>query len=63
MPAKSPARTFSSHIKRGKVECRLSFQAQAQRSDTLQLNEELLAALSKLGDEVRQRQPGLHRCQ
>ena len=49
---------FSSHIKRGKVECRLSFQAQAQRSDTLQLNEELLAALSKLGDEVRQRQPG-----
>ncbi len=48
---------FASQIKRGKVECRLSFQAQAQRSETLQLNDELFAALGALESEVRSRLP------
>ncbi|WP_415037126.1 YicC/YloC family endoribonuclease, partial [Azonexus sp.] len=48
---------FASQIKRGKVECRLSFQTQQQRSDSLQLNVDLLAALSQLGEAVRARLP------
>ena len=48
---------LSSRLSRGKVECRLSFNAAAARAEQLQLNAELLATLQTLGDQVRANLP------
>ncbi|KAB2926928.1 MAG: YicC family protein [Dechloromonas sp.] len=48
---------LSSRLSRGKIECRLSFNAAATRSEQLQLNGELLAALKTLGQKVRDEMP------
>ena len=42
---------------RGKVECRLSFNASAARADQLQLNSDLLATLQTLNDSVCRQMP------
>ena len=44
---------LSARLTRGKIECRLSFNAAAARAEQLQLNAELLAALNALGEQVR----------
>ena len=43
---------LAARLSRGKVECRLSFNAAAARADQLQLNSELLATLKSLNDRV-----------
>src|SRR5574343_1175024 len=48
---------LSARLTRGKVECRLSFNAAAARAEQLQLNGELLASLHSLGAQVRARMP------
>ena len=55
---KCPLREMlSARLTRGKVECRLSFNAAAARTEQLQLNGELLASLQNLGAQVRARMP------
>jgi len=48
---------LAARLSRGKVECRLSFNASAARGDQLQLNSDLLAALQSLNDSVCRRMP------
>ncbi|MGA9396488.1 MAG: YicC/YloC family endoribonuclease [Azonexus sp.] len=48
---------LSSRLARGKIECRLSFNAGAARADQLQLNSELLATLHTLNDQVCKQMP------
>ena len=48
---------LAARLSRGKVECRLSFNAAAARADQLQLNSELLATLKSLNDRVRGEMP------
>ena len=48
---------LSARLSRGKVECRLSFNAAAARAEQLQLNGELLATLQALSDQVRAGMP------
>jgi uncharacterized protein (TIGR00255 family) len=48
---------LSARLSRGKVECRLSFNAAAARADQLQLNGDLLATLQALSAQVRARLP------
>ena len=48
---------LASRLNRGKIECRLSFNAAAARSDQLQVNGDLLATLKQLGEQVRQALP------
>jgi len=43
---------LAARLSRGKVECRLSFNASAARGDQLQLNSDLLSALQSLNDSV-----------
>lgn len=49
--------TIMQSVKRGKVECRLSFARSAQDSSTLSLNRSLLLELAKLQHEIRQHDP------
>jgi uncharacterized protein (TIGR00255 family) len=44
---------LASKLSRGKVECRLSFNAAAARADQLQLNGELLSTLKSLNARTR----------
>ncbi|WP_374324944.1 YicC/YloC family endoribonuclease [Azonexus sp.] len=48
---------LASRLSRGKVECRLSFNAAAARGEQLTLNGELVAALRGLADQVRAAMP------
>ena len=48
---------LAARLNRGKVECRLSFNAAAARADQLQLNAELLASLKALSALVRREMP------
>jgi uncharacterized protein (TIGR00255 family) len=48
---------LAARLNRGKVECRLSFNAAAARADQLQLNGELLASLKALSALVRREMP------
>lgn len=48
---------LAARLSRGKVECRLSFNAAAARADQLQLNGELLASLKNLNARVRSEMP------
>jgi len=48
---------LAKHLARGKVECRLSFNAAAARAEQLQLNGELLATLQSLNDRVCAQMP------
>ncbi|MBS1143126.1 MAG: YicC family protein [Proteobacteria bacterium] len=48
---------LASRITRGKVECRLSFNAAAARADQLKINGELLATLKSLNERVRSEMP------
>ena len=48
---------LAARLSRGKVECRLSFNASAARGDQLQLNSDLLAALQALNDSVCRQMP------
>jgi len=48
---------LAARLSRGKVECRLSFNAAAARADQLQLNGELLASLMDLNARVRREMP------
>ena len=48
---------LSARIARGKVECRLSFNAASARDEQLQLNTELLGSLKSLSDRVRSEMP------
>jgi uncharacterized protein (TIGR00255 family) len=48
---------LAARLNRGKVECRLSFNAAAARADQLQLNGELLASLKALNALVRREMP------
>lgn len=48
---------LTARLNRGKVECRLSFNAAAARADQLQLNAELLASLKALSALVRHEMP------
>ena len=53
-----PLREFlTARLARGKIECRLSFNAGAARAEQLQLNSELLATLHSLNDQVRGQMP------
>ncbi|MBS1139235.1 MAG: hypothetical protein H6R13_688 [Proteobacteria bacterium] len=49
---------LAARLSRGKVECRLSFNASAARADQLQLNGELLASLKQLSEQVLREMPG-----
>ncbi|UCV28173.1 YicC/YloC family endoribonuclease [Ferribacterium limneticum] len=49
---------LAARLSRGKVECRLSFNASAARADQLQLNAELLASLKQLSEQVLREMPG-----
>ena len=44
---------LAARLSRGKVECRLAFNASAARAEQLQINEELLGALGELSARVR----------
>ena len=44
---------LAARLSRGKVECRLAFNASATRAEQLQINEELLGALGELSARVR----------
>jgi uncharacterized protein (TIGR00255 family) len=48
---------LAARLFRGKVECRLSFNASAARGDQLQLNSELLSTLQVLNDNVCRQMP------
>ena len=48
---------LASRLTRGKIECRLSFNAAAARADQMQLNADLLATLLALSDQVRTAMP------
>jgi uncharacterized protein (TIGR00255 family) len=48
---------LSARISRGKVECRLSFNAAAAKADQLKINSELLATLKSLSERVRHEMP------
>ena len=48
---------LSARLSRGKVECRLTFNAAAARGDQLQLNTDLLGSLKSLSDRIRQEMP------
>ncbi len=48
---------LAARLSRGKVECRLSFNASAARGDQLRLNGDLLATLQSLNDSVCRRMP------
>lgn len=48
---------LAARLSRGKVECRLSFNASAARGDQLQLNSDLLATLQALNDSVCRQMP------
>jgi len=48
---------LTQRLSRGKIECRLSFNAGTARAEQLQLNAELLAALNALGEQVRAQMP------
>jgi uncharacterized protein (TIGR00255 family) len=48
---------LASKLTRGKVECRLAFNAAAAKAEQLQLNGELLAALKSLNERVRAEMP------
>jgi uncharacterized protein (TIGR00255 family) len=48
---------LAARLSRGKVECRLSFNASAARGDQLQLNSDLLATLRSLNDSVCRQMP------
>ena len=48
---------LAARLTRGKVECRLSFNAAAARADQLQLNSALLATLQTLNDRVCKQMP------
>ncbi|MCA1938047.1 MAG: YicC family protein [Dechloromonas sp.] len=48
---------LAKRLNRGKVECRLNFNATAARGEQLQINTDLLDALSALGAQVRSRLP------
>lgn len=48
---------LAARLSRGKVECRLSFNASAARGDQLQLNNDLLTALQSLNDSVCRQMP------
>ena len=48
---------LSARINRGKVECRLSFNAAAARAEQLKINGELLATLKSLNERVRSEMP------
>jgi len=48
---------LAAKLSRGKVECRLSFNAAAARAEQLQLNGELLATLKSLNERVRSEMP------
>ena len=48
---------LAARLFRGKVECRLSFNASAARADQLQLNGDLLATLQTLNDSVCRQMP------
>jgi uncharacterized protein (TIGR00255 family) len=48
---------LAARLARGKVECRLSFNAASARSDQLQLNGELMATLHALNDQVCKQMP------
>ena len=48
---------LSARLSRGKVECRLTFNAAAARGEQLQLNTDLLGSLKSLSDRVRQEMP------
>ncbi len=48
---------LAKRLNRGKVECRLNFNATAARGEQLQINVDLLDALSALGAQVRSRLP------
>ena len=48
---------LAARLARGKIECRLSFNAGAARAEQLQLNSELLVTLHSLNDQVRGQMP------
>ena len=48
---------LAARLSRGKVECRLTFNAAAARGEQLQLNTDLLGSLKSLSDRVRQEMP------
>lgn len=48
---------LSSKMSRGKVECRLSFNASSAKAEQLDLNADLLASLKSLSDRVRSEMP------
>lgn len=48
---------LSARLTRGKVECRLSFNAATARGEQLHLNADLLASLKSLSDSVRREMP------
>jgi uncharacterized protein (TIGR00255 family) len=48
---------LAARLSRGKVECRLSFNAAAARADQLQINGELLGTLQSLNDRVCKQMP------
>jgi uncharacterized protein (TIGR00255 family) len=48
---------LSSKMSRGKVECRLSFNASSAKAEQLDLNADLLATLKNLSDRVRSEMP------
>ncbi|TXH02323.1 MAG: YicC family protein [Rhodocyclaceae bacterium] len=48
---------LTQRLSRGKIECRLSFNAGTARAEQLQLNGELLAALNALSEQVRAQMP------
>ena len=48
---------LAARLSRGKVECRLSFNASAARGDQLRLNSDLLATLQALNDSVCRQMP------
>ena len=48
---------LAARLSRGKVECRLSFNASAARGDQLQLNSDLLTTLQTLNDNVCRQMP------
>jgi uncharacterized protein (TIGR00255 family) len=48
---------LAARLSRGKVECRLSFNASAARADQLQLNSDLLESLKQLSEHVLRQMP------
>ncbi len=48
---------LTQRLSRGKIECRLSFNAGTARAEQLQLNGDLLAALNALGQQVQAQMP------